>query len=112
MVICESFAAIHYNILFSGEPILNSFALRTVTATKFTKFELRDFSMHYVSIHSSEREQSETLTNIKTTIPSIVTPTTLSPSISDPPFMICTPILIVVCCPNLTIYPARQFQHN
>ena len=46
MVICESFAAIHYNILFSGESILNSFALRTVTATKFTKFELRGFSMY------------------------------------------------------------------
>jgi hypothetical protein len=70
--------------------------------------------MHQVSIHSSQREQSETLTNRKSlTTPSIIIPTILSPSISNPPFTICTQILIVVCCPNLTIFvPARQFQHT
>lgn len=51
------------------------------------------------------------------TIPSIVTLTTLSPSSPPPPppspAIIWTPILIVVCCPNLTILvPARQSQQT
>jgi len=47
------------------------------------------------------------------TIPSMVTPTTRSPSPPSPLRTSCTPIFTVVCCPNLTILlPALQFQHT
>jgi hypothetical protein len=45
-------------------------------------------------------------------MPSIVTHTTLSPSISGPPLTICTPILIVICCPNLTIFVLTPIPAN
>lgn len=105
------------NMLLGAAPTLCSFALsKGSVPPRSDNLNCDIISLRSEKFFSRQRDKrhryNARILNTRTT-PSMVTLTTLSPSLLVEPAMIWTPILIVVCCPKRTIFvPARQSQQT